>query len=68
MKESLLSPVNWYYKAADQGHANAQYKLGLCCLYGNGVIKDEKIAAQWLQLAASQGHIDAQKALKNMGY
>ena len=45
---------------AEQGHAGAQYNVGL--LYGNGqgVQKDDAKAWQWYEKAAVQGHADAQ--------
>ena len=33
--------VKWFSKAAEQGHAVAQYNLGECYLNGCGVAKDE---------------------------
>jgi len=32
----------WYKKAAEQGHASAQYNLAVCYENGTGVEKDEK--------------------------
>ncbi len=45
---------------AEQGHADAQYNIGL--LYGNGqgVPKDDARAWQWYEKAAVQGHAEAQ--------
>jgi hypothetical protein len=34
--------VYWYQKAADQGHAKAQYNLGVMYANGKGVLKDAK--------------------------
>ncbi len=45
--------VKWYRKAADQGLANAQGKLGAMYYYGQGVPKDYIIAYMWRNLAAS---------------
>ena len=28
--------MKWYYKAAEQGHAAAQYDLGVCFYHGKG--------------------------------
>ena len=38
---------------ADQGHAGAQYNLGLMYADGRGVPEDDAEAAGWLRLAAS---------------
>ena len=51
-----------YYKlAAEQGHLDAQYNLGL-------LLKDVKEAVYWFSLAAEKGHLDAQKKLGSMYY
>jgi TPR repeat protein len=47
--------VKWYRRAADQGHARAQERLGHMYLTGDGVLKDEAWAAKWYGLAAHQG-------------
>ncbi len=48
---------------AEQGDAEAQYKLGLCYLEGDGLKKNEKIAAELFRKAMEQGHLDAQRKL-----
>lgn len=48
---------------AEQGDAAAQYALGDCYLYGLGVAKDEKKAAEYFKKAADQGHFRAQHNL-----
>ena len=45
---------------ADQGHAGAQYNLGLMYANGRGVVEDDAEAVRWYRLAADQGHADAQ--------
>ena len=45
---------------AEQGHAVAQYNLGLLYANGQGVIKDDAKARQWYEKAAVQGHAEAQ--------
>ena len=42
-------------QAAEQGDADAQYKLGMCYLSGLGVAQDSAEAAKWLRKAAEQG-------------
>ena len=46
--------------AAQQGHSDAQYNLGVCYRNGYGVVKDDKEAVRLYTLAAQQGHSDAQ--------
>jgi uncharacterized protein len=45
---------------AEQGHANAQYNLGLMYRNGEGVPKDDVEAVKWYRLAAKQGYANAQ--------
>jgi TPR repeat protein len=52
--------VSWYRKAAEQGHADAQFTLGYMYSNGCGVPKDDKLAASWYRLAAEQGEAAAQ--------
>ena len=60
--------VKWYRKAAEQGHAHAQFNLGWMYENGEGVAKDDYEAVKWYCMAAVQGVEDAKKALKRMGY
>ena len=45
---------------AKQGHAAAQYQLGLLYNNGQGVPRDDVQARQWYEKAANQGHALAQ--------
>ena len=58
----------WYLLAAKQGHARAQYNLGLMYRDGYGVPQDHKTAVKWLRLAAEQGNASAQTNLGAMYY
>ena len=49
---------------ADQGHAEAQYRLGKMHEKGWGTAKDSDEALRWYRLAAKQGHEQAKKILK----
>lgn len=51
------------HKYAEQGDAEAQYRLGMAHGYGNGVPKDYRKSAEWYQKSAEQGHLDAQEQL-----
>ena len=46
--------------AAEQGHAESQYLLGVMCEAGQGVGQDAGEAALWERRAAEQGHAYAQ--------
>ena len=47
--------VNCYRRAADQGDADAQFKLGVMYSEGRGVPQDDAEAVNWYRLAAEQG-------------
>ncbi|MBR6755324.1 MAG: SEL1-like repeat protein, partial [Peptococcaceae bacterium] len=55
----------YYRKAAEQGHAEAQYNLGRCHEEGWGTYFYIWEAAKWYSKAAEQGHAEAQY---NLGY
>ena len=55
-------------KAADQGDANAQIKLGIAYHDGAGVEKDDKEAANLLRKAVDQGNVVAKIYLKQYHY
>ena len=47
-------------KAAESGHADAQYDYGLCCFNGSGTAEDKAEAVVWFRKAAFQGMPEAQ--------
>src|SRR6185437_15800497 len=59
--------VTMLVKAAEQGDARAQYKLGNCYQIGTGVEKNEQKAVEWYQKATKQGYAGAQYNL-GVGY
>ncbi|MFZ5523644.1 MAG: sel1 repeat family protein [Pseudomonadota bacterium] len=48
---------------AEQGNADAQFRLGLMYDLGNGVAQDDKQAVAWWSKAAEQGQAEAQEHL-----
>lgn len=64
MKENLNEAAHWYFKAAEQGNANAQYQIGDFCVHGwGGLEKNYPNAKIWLEKAAKQEHPLAQATL-----
>jgi len=61
--QDYAEAAKWYRKAADQGHASAQYYLGLMYYQGEGVSKNRVLAYMWVNLAAAaltgKAHEDA---------
>ncbi len=62
--------AEWFRKAAEQGHAHAQYWLGFMysVYYSEGVSYDYKEAAEWFRKAAEQGDAEAQLEVGYMYY
>lgn len=54
------------YAASYFGDADAQFYLGRLYVQGTGVVKDPKLAARWLGLAANKGQHQAQALLGGM--
>ncbi|KAF9340490.1 hypothetical protein BGZ91_001742 [Linnemannia elongata] len=52
--------MDWYLKAANQGHAGAQCSVGILHYFGKGVPQDYSQAMDWFLKAANQGQADAQ--------
>ncbi len=50
----------WWEKAAAQGNADAQHRLGLLYYEGYGVRQDYARAQEWFEKAAAQGYAQAQ--------
>lgn len=59
----LQNAHDFLIKAAEQGHAEAQYELGMRHLNEKGFPKDFDKAIAWLTLADEQGHTKAHFAL-----
>jgi TPR repeat protein len=55
-------------EAAEQGHAEAQFNLGLMYYNGQGVPQEYKAAVQWFRKAAEQGDAEAQFNMGSMYY
>ena len=66
--ERLEEAVVYYQQAGLQGHPLAQKTLGFAYAAGLGVTQDYSKTAQWHQLAAEQGDIDAQNNMSTSGY
>ena len=46
----------WYRKAAEQGHTEAQYNLGIMNSWGNGIPANHEEGAYWVRKAADKGY------------
>lgn len=59
-KSNNTEAVEWFRKAAEQGHAAAQCDLGTMYWMGHGVKEDHFEAAKWFRKSAEQGFPHAQ--------
>jgi len=57
---NFVKASQWFQKAANQGHARAQYNLAVILAEGWGMEPDQEMATVWLFKAARQGVADAQ--------
>ena len=62
-KDQAALSLDWYRRAAIQGHLDAQYMLGLMLLDGRRTERDIMQGEQWVRQAAKQGHVGAQYRL-----
>ena len=60
VEAAIMEAVKWYRCAAEQGHSEAQYKIGWIYNLGRGVSIDQAEAVKWIRRAAEQGHAKAQ--------
>jgi TPR repeat protein len=58
--------VLWHWRAAKQGDAYAQFKLGEAFDLGRGVWPDRTFAVKWYREAARQRNQDARNALRRL--
>ena len=61
--QSFSQASEWYRKAAEQGHALAQFNLGVMYSRGQGFERDRKLASFWITKAAQRGDCGAQYML-----
>jgi len=67
VRSDKAKAIQWYTKAADQGHTDAAYRLGLLYYKGLGGFKiDLKKAFQYLSQAAKANHKNSQANLAKM--
>lgn len=62
-KEDYATAYKLYKPQAEQGAAEAQFRMGLMHKFGWGTARDHSVAARWFQAAAEQSHPEAQAEL-----
>lgn len=67
-RKYLEDAFKCYQQAANRGHKKAQYRLGNCYRYGNGVPEDLSKSLDWYNKAAAQGYGKAINFLAEIDY
>jgi TPR repeat protein len=67
-KQDYPEAMKWFLKAAEQGNAAAQSKIGGYYMLGTGVNTDYKEAMKWSRKAAKQGDVLAKFSIGVMYY
>jgi TPR repeat protein len=65
--QNYFTAAEWYAKAAEAGHSQACYRLGLLYLEGKGVGKNRAEGIEYLKKAAKTGHKNAIEKLQELG-
>lgn len=63
-KKDLVDVVKQYRHDAEQGNAEAQYLLGCCYQFGDGIAINRVEAGKWFRKSAKQGYVQAQELLE----
>ena len=66
MAKEAKKAISCYQRAANAGHAGAQYNLGLMYVKGEGVPRDALYGLGWLAKAADGGDEKAQALLQRI--
>jgi TPR repeat protein len=61
-QDAITIAARWFRLAAEQGHAEAQFHLGI--LYAPMALNNLVLAHKWLNLAAARGHVNAVEVLE----
>jgi uncharacterized protein len=56
VRQDLPSAVAWYRRAAEAGHADAQFNLASMLAEGEGCDRDVPAAREWLRRAVAGGY------------
>ena len=67
-EEDYSQAVKYFSIAAEGGYAEAQYWLGHCYYYGDGVAENETEGFKWFMKAAQQDYPDAQLCVGHCYY
>jgi hypothetical protein len=63
VEQNQSMAAQWYQKAAEQGHVDAQYNLAIMHVMGRGVDQNTTAGMMWLATAAKSGDKESKKLL-----
>ncbi|MDP6690618.1 MAG: sel1 repeat family protein, partial [Alphaproteobacteria bacterium] len=61
VRKQAVAAANWYRRAAERGHARAQYNLAARFINADGLVPDPVQAYKWLILAAIPQGVDSKE-------
>lgn len=64
-KDDINEAYKMFAKAAEQGHVQAQYNIGISFLTARGISSNFEKYIEWMAKAAKHGHAEAQMSLGN---
>ena len=65
-EQNVHKAYEWMLKAAEGGHADAMYWLGVLLLESDDIEDSETRAKEWFAKAAGMGHYESEKKLKEI--
>lgn len=63
--QDFKKALYWYKMAANQGNADAAFRLASMYINGEGVSPDQSEAHKWLKQAADEGNLQAKSLIAN---
>ena len=67
LAKDVKEAIRLYTEAAEAGDASAQYNLGYCYWYGEGIKTDKQKAIGLFSRSAAQGNAKAEQMVKILG-
>lgn len=65
-QQDYVEAIEWYLRAANQGYAKAQFALGYCYEYGDGVDQNQAEALYWYCAAFNNGDQEAKARIEEL--
>ncbi len=65
-EQDYTQALEWYLRAANQGHAKAQFSLGYCYEFGDGVEQNQAEALYWYYAAFNNGDQEAKARIEEL--